>query len=161
MPPLNHLHPALVHFPIALLTVAPGLVLLGALWPSRRPGIHAAALILLLLGLLGALVALATGEAAENFAHRTPELRVALDQHQLSAQWTVAIFGVLAATWLAYRGMTRLLRRDLPTGVLRALFVLWLLVSAMGVAALLRTGHLGGRMVHELHTHGGDTPNGW
>lgn len=158
MPPLNHLHPAIVHFPIALLATAPLLFVLGGLWPAQRRGIHASALLLLLLGLLGALAALATGEAAENFAHRTPELRAALDQHQISAQWTVAIFGCLAATWLGYLGLVRFRRWSLPPGVVRFLFLLWLLVSALGVAALLRTGHLGGHMVHELHTHGGEAP---
>lgn len=29
MPPWNHIHPAIVHFPIALLTVAPLLVFVG------------------------------------------------------------------------------------------------------------------------------------
>ncbi|BDU68669.1 hypothetical protein GETHOR_07700 [Geothrix oryzae] len=158
MPPLNHLHPAIVHFPIALLATAPLLFVLGGLWPAQRRGIHASALLLLLLGLLGALAALATGEAAENLAHRTPELRAALDQHQISAQWTVAIFGCLAATWLGYLGLVRFRRWSLTPGVARFLFLLWLLVSALGVAALLRTGHQGGHMVHDLHTHGGEAP---
>lgn len=161
MPPFNHLHPIIVHVPIVLLATAPFLFLLGGLWPAQRRGIHAVALGLLVLGLLGGLLALATGDAAENFAHRTPELRVALNAHELSADWTVAIFSVSAAVWLLHLGMSRFLHRELSPRLARGLFVLWLLVSAMGVAALLRTGHLGGRMVHELHTHGGDTPNGW
>lgn len=156
VPPFNHLHPAIVHFPIALLGTAPLLFLLGALWPAQRRGIHAAALLLLVLGLLGGLLALATGDAAENLAHRTPELRVALNAHELSAQWTMAIFGILAAAWLVHLGMSRFRHRDLSPRLARTLFILWLLVSALGVAALLRTGHLGGHMVHDLHTHGGE-----
>lgn len=156
MPPLNHLHPAIVHFPVALLTVAPGLVLLGALWPAQRRGLHAAALILLLLGLLAALAALATGEAAESFGRRTPELRVALDRHQDLAWRTVAIFGALAVAWLGQWAAARFLHREPSPRTARALALLWLLVSAWGVVTLLRTGHEGGRMVHELHTHGGE-----
>lgn len=68
LPPWNHLHPAIVHFPIALLTVAPLLVLLGLLWPAQRRGIHAAALVLLVLGFGGLMLALASGDAVE----RTP-----------------------------------------------------------------------------------------
>ena len=158
MPPLNHIHPAIVHFPVALLAVAPGLVLLGALWPAQRRGVHAAALILLLLGLLGALVALATGEAAKTFAHRTPELRVALDHHQDLAWQTVAIFGALALAWLARWAASRFLQWQWPPRIGRALALLWLLVSAWGVVMVLRTGHAGGQMVHELHTHGGEGP---
>jgi uncharacterized membrane protein len=156
VPPFNHLHPAIVHFPIALLATAPLLFLLGALWPAQRRGIHAVALLLLVLGLLGGLLALATGDAAENLAHRTPELRVALHAHELSAQWTMAIFGLLTVTWLLHLGLSRFLHREFPPRLARTCFILWLAVSALGLAALLRTGHLGGHMVHDLHTHGGE-----
>ncbi|WP_243384561.1 DUF2231 domain-containing protein [Geothrix alkalitolerans] len=156
MPPFNHLHPAIVHFPIALLMTAPLLFLIGALWPAQRRGIHAMALLLLLLGLAGALLALATGDVAENLAHRTPALRAALDQHEEAAEWTVAIFSILAGTWVLHLGASRFLHRDLSPRLARLLFILWLLVSAMGVGAVLRTGHLGGHMVHDLHTHGGE-----
>ena len=156
MPPFNHLHPAIVHFPIALLMTAPLLFLVGALWPAQRRGIHAMALLLLVLGLLGGLLALATGDAAETFAHRTPELRAALKDHERAAQWTMILFGLLTLAWLIHRGVARLRRREPVPGPARTLFILWLVFSALGVAALLRTGHLGGRMVHELHTHGGE-----
>lgn len=154
VPPFNHLHPAIVHFPLGLLVMVPALFLLGALWPVQRRGIHAVALGLLVLGVLGVLAALATGEAAESMARRTPELRTALEHHQASAQWTAALFGILTVAWLVHLGLSRFLHRDLPSNAVRALFVLWLLGSVAGVAALLRTGHLGGRLVHELHTHG-------
>lgn len=154
MPPFNHLHPAIVHVPIVLLALGPALFLAGGLWRAQRPGLHAAALAVLLLGLLGGLAALATGEAAESFARRTPELKAALEAHQRAGQWTVGVFGLLAAAWLVHLGLVRFRRRQLPPGLARGLFLLWLLVGTLGVAALLRTGHLGGRMVHELHTHG-------
>ncbi|GLH74264.1 hypothetical protein GETHLI_27660 [Geothrix limicola] len=158
MPPFNHLHPAIVHFPIALLMVAPAIFLLGALWPAQRRGIHAVALGLLLLGVLGGLAALITGEAAQIFARRTPELRAALDHHEDLAQGTMGIFGALAATWCLYLGLIRLRRRELPPALGRSLFILWMLLSACGVVTLILTGHAGGRMVHELHTHGGEGP---
>ncbi len=161
VPPFNHVHPAIVHFPIALLATAPLIFLLGGLWPAQRRGIHAVALLLLLLGLLGGLLALATGDAAEKLAHRTPELRAALNHHEFLAQWTVSIFGVLAASWLIYLGFLRFSHRELPQGLGRLLFLLWLLLSASGVVTLVLTGHEGARMVHELHTHAGDTQNGW
>lgn len=161
MPPFNHLHPAVVHFPIALLMAAPLLFLIGGLWPAQRRGIHAMALLLLLLGLLGGLAALATGDAAEAFAHRTPELRVALAHHEHLAEATLSVFGFLAATWILERIVARFRRRELPPGAARALFIVWLLTSAGGVVALVLTGHEGARMVHALHTHAGDTQNGW
>ncbi|HJV49248.1 MAG TPA: DUF2231 domain-containing protein [Geothrix sp.] len=158
MLPFNHLHPAIVHFPIALLTVAPAIFLLGALWPAQRRGVHAVALGLLLMGVLGGLAALITGEAAQSFARRTPELRAALDHHEELAEGTLWIFGTLAAAWCAHLGLVRLRRRELPLVLGRTLFILWMLLSACGVVGLVLTGHEGGRMVHVLHTHGGEAP---
>lgn len=158
MPPFSHLHPALVHLPIALLPAAAMLVLLGGLWPAQRRGVHVAALLLLILGLLGALGALATGEAVEGLARRTPELREALHRHEQLAERATAIFGVLAAAWTLALVVPRLLRRELPPRLTRTLFGLWLIGAGWGVATLLLTGHEGGRMVHDLHTHGGGTP---
>jgi uncharacterized membrane protein len=158
VPPFNHLHPVIVHFPIALLAMAPFIFLVGALWPTQRRGIHAIAMLLLVLGLLGGLLALTTGEAAANLARRTPELRAALNAHEWSAQWTVSIFGILVVAWLINLGMSRFFHRGPSPRLARALFILWLLLSVLGVAALLRTGHLGGHMVHDLHTHGGEAP---
>ena len=158
MPPWNHIHPALVHFPIALLTVAPLLVLFGLLWPAQRRGIHASALILLVLGVGGLILALITGEAVERYARATPALLAGVREHELSAQWTALIFGILAAAfaviWFLPLLRKRALSRNLETGLL----VLWLLLSAAGVLAVGRTGHLGGHLVHDLHTHAGPEP---
>ena len=153
LPPWNHIHPAIVHFPVALLTVAPLLVLLGLLWPPQRRGIHAAALILLVLGVGGLILALLTGEAVERYARATPALLAGVREHELAAQWTTLIYGLLgvafAVLWVLPLLRKPALSRNLETGLL----VLWLLLSAAGVLALARTGHLGGHLVHDLHTH--------
>jgi hypothetical protein len=57
-----------------------------------------------------------------------------------------AAFAVL---WVLPLLRKRELSRNLELGPL----VLWLLLSAAGVLALARTGHLGGHLVHDLHTH--------
>lgn len=153
MPAWSHLHPLIVHFPIALLTLAPLLVVLGLLWPSQRGGIHCSALVLLVLGTLGALLAWATGEAAAALAERTPELRATLVRHEHFGQLTAAIFGGLT---LLFAGLWLLpLSRKRKDGIrlLRAWHLLWLLGAAVGLACLVRTGHLGGHMVHDLGTH--------
>ena len=153
MPPWNHIHPALVHFPIALLTVAPLLVLLGLLWPAQRRGIHASALILLILGISGLILALKTGEAVERYARATPALLAGVREHELAAQWTTLIFGVLGAAFAVLWALPLLRKREISKPLETGLLVLWLLLSAAGVLAVGRTGHLGGHLVHDLHTH--------
>ncbi len=152
LPPWNHIHPAIVHFPIALLTVAPLLVLVGLLWPSQRRGIHASGLILMVLGFAGLILAYLSGQAAEGFAQATPALVAGHRDHEQAAQGTVLIFGLLlpvfAALWAPL-----LRKRESPKRLHTLLGVLWLLFSAVGVLAVGRTGQLGGRLVHDLHTH--------
>jgi uncharacterized membrane protein len=153
MPPWNHIHPALVHFPIALLTVAPLLVLLGLLWPAQRRGIHTSALILLALGFGGLILALESGEAVERYARATPALLAGLRDHELAAQWTALVFGLLGAAFAGLWAFPLLRKRELPRSLETGLLVFWLLLSLVGVLALARTGHLGGHLVHDLHTH--------
>jgi uncharacterized membrane protein len=153
MPPWNHIHPAIVHFPIALLTVAPLLVLLGLLWPAQRRGIHAAAMVLLVLGLGGLFLALASGDAVERFAKATPALLAGVREHELLAQKTTLVFGLLVLTFTMLWGLPLLRRRELARSLERGLLMLWLLLSLGGVLILAQTGHAGGHLVHDLHTH--------
>jgi uncharacterized membrane protein len=153
VPPFNHIHPAIVHFPIALLTVAPLLVLLGLLWPAQRRGVHTAALILLLLGIGGLLLALLSGQAVERFARATPALLAGVREHELAAQWTALIYGLLGVAFAVLWVLPLLRKRALPRNLEAGLLMLWLLLSTAGVLAVGRTGHLGGHLVHDLHTH--------
>jgi uncharacterized membrane protein len=158
VPPFNHIHPAIVHFPIALLTVAPLLVLVGLLWPAQRRGIHAAALLLLGLGFAGLILALESGEAVERYARATPALLAGAREHELAAQWTTLIFGLLGSAFAVLWALPLLRKRALSRNLEAGLLVLWLLLSAAGVLAVGRTGHLGGHLVHDLHTHAGPEP---
>ncbi len=158
MPPWNHIHPALVHFPIALLTVAPLLVFVGLLWPAQRRGLHAAALLLLLLGFGGLLLALESGEAVERYARATPALLAGLREHELLAQKTTVLFGLLGVALAVLWVLPQLRKRELPRNLELGLLLLWLLLSAGGVLTLGLTGHAGGHLVHDLHTHAGPEP---
>lgn len=153
MPPFDHLHPAIVHFPIASLTLAPLLVALAWAWPRQRRGLLAAALLLLVIGLAGAVLALATGAAAERFARATPALRAAVGPHELLAQQATLVFAALTCGLLLLWLVPVIRKRDLPPVLERSLLLLWLVASLFGVGLILRTGHLGGTMVHTLGTH--------
>ena len=64
IPSWDALHPLVIHFPIALLLIAPIFVLLGALLqPAKGRPYLLAATVLLLLGTAGTFIAVETGEA--------------------------------------------------------------------------------------------------
>ena len=153
MPAWTHLHPLIVHFPIALLLVAPLLVLLGLLWPAQRTGIHAAALILLLLGTSLAVLAVSTGMAAAGAAGRNPELRLALDSHEALAKQAAILYAGLSMAFIVLQLLSKQRRQGPSPRWLIVVHLLWLAVSLGASLLLIRTGHLGGRMVHELGFH--------
>lgn len=153
MPAWSHLHPLIVHFPIALLLVAPLLVLLGLLWPAQRTGIHAAALVLLLLGTSMAVLAISTGMAAAGAAGRNPELLLALDSHELLAKQTALLYLGLSLAFVVLHLLSRHRREGTRPRWLIVVHLLWLAGSLGASFLLARTGHLGGRMVHELGFH--------
>lgn len=158
MPPWNHIHPALVHFPIALLTVAPLLVLLGLILPGQKKGLHTAAAMLLVLGVGGLFLALESGDAVTRYARATPDLMSGVRVHELLAQKTTLIFVLLGLFFLVLWGLPLVRRRELSRTLELGLLTLWLLLSAFCVLSLAQTGHAGGHLVHDLHTHAGPEP---
>jgi uncharacterized membrane protein len=134
------LHPAVVHFPIALLIVGAGLSLLAVIF--RRWALPTA--LILVLGAAGAIVAVETGEREE---HRLPkttgEVHEAFENHEHAGKRarnfslvaaTLAVLSVLVARW---RMLTRLLA---AATAVAALMTAWHVAQA---------GHYGGALVYE------------
>lgn len=132
------LHPAVVHFPLALLLLTTALTLHSLRRPD--PFTERAAYLALLVGWWGALAATVTGTAAAALAWPVrPEALSWLNWH------AVAGFGVL----IIY-GRALLWRRrtpDILQGPNNRRYVLLLLAGAM---LLVLDGWLGGHMVYRL-----------
>lgn len=149
-PSWDSLHPAVIHFPIALLLVAPLFVILGALLRSERGRSFAVtALILMTIGTAGAWTAVATGEANAEVIVRNGEFRGSVERHEDLAEITRNVFTVLT---LLYAVIVLLpvvggeVRRVWTT-VIPLVFLVFYLAGAI---LLARTAHEGGRLVHEL-----------
>lgn len=126
------LHPAVVHFPIALGVVG---ALGGVAYLFiRRDWLRWFAPILLTLALLGAGAAYFSGQDAEDRAEKIHVPEAAIEEHETSGIWALGALGLAALLSWATHGRRR--------GEWVAA-----LVAMLAAAVLLRTGHLGGKLV--------------
>jgi uncharacterized membrane protein len=136
------LHPAVVHFPIALGVV--GALAAVAYVFLRREWLRWFAPVLLSIALLGAVGAYFSGQNAEDRAERLHVPEAAIHQHEESSLYSLGFIALAAllswATHARRRGE-------------------WLsaIVAVSAAAAVLYTSHLGGRLVF-IHGAGRVTP---
>jgi uncharacterized membrane protein len=93
-----NIHPAFVHFPIALLIVYAILECIRPRYVMERRSWHDIKAAFVLLGTLSAFAALTTGEMAEEIVERTQHQLV--EMHSLFATISTWIFGLLALAYL-------------------------------------------------------------
>lgn len=151
IPSWQGIHPILVHFPIALLLVAPLFVAIGmARKPERSFPFLLGALILMALGTAGTFLAASSGEAAGELAENIPGVKPLLEQHQELAETTETEFLALTLIFAAILFFPRLLKREPSRMISTVLPLVFLLFYATGAVSLANTAHQGARLVHEL-----------
>jgi uncharacterized membrane protein len=134
----DHFHPVIVHFPIALLMVA---FLLDALsYLFRKVNcLPKMAFWLLLLGTLGAIAAVLTGEFFT--AELSGEVGKLLNSHEILAKFTMSL-GIATSLLSSYAWWKHIERK-----MLNIVISFLMLVIAGMVAA---TGFFGGSMVYDF-----------
>lgn len=135
-----NLHPLVVHFPLALLATAVLLDLL-ALLVRKEAGLRIAAVLVYVLGGVGALAAFLTGRDAADTVAPSGAANAVLTEHADWAEYTVWFYGLYALVRLAVLLFDRRPRVGLWAG-------LWL-VGAGGLFLLWETGEHGAQMVFE------------
>ena len=154
LPPLpawQAIHPLLVHFPIALLLVAPVFIVIGLLRkPESGFPLLIAALILMALGTIGIFVATSSGHAAAELAEGFPNVEATLEQHEELANVTRIVFSALTLIFAAILFAPRMLKCDANRTIATVLPAVFLVFYAAGAVSLVNTAHQGGRLVHEL-----------
>lgn len=154
LPPLpswQAIHPLVVHFPIALLLVAPLFIVIGLLRkPDRRFQFMLAALILMALGTVGTFVAASSGEAAGELVENIPQAKAVLEHHQELAETTEIAFAALSLIFASILFVPMLFKAQPTRATSTVLPLVFLLFYAIGTISLANTAHQGGRLVHEL-----------
>ena len=151
IPEWQQIHPLIVHFPIAILLVAPFFVLIGILRPpeSSSPFLFSA-LSLMSMGTIASIVAVRTGLAARSQIQPSQDLSEILQQHQNMAETTCLTFCVLTLVFAAIVVIPRLFSRQLPRVITTTLPAVFLLLYSAGAILLANTAHTGGCLVHEF-----------
>jgi uncharacterized membrane protein len=148
---LSQIHPALVHFPIALLLIAPLFVVLGAFQrDTRGRTLLFSALLMMCLGTSGAFLARWSGNAAAHAAAPSAAARLVLQNHEELAETTSIVFAaltiafaaILGAIWYRNLSACRVLHKVVP--------LVFLVFYGAGVLLLANTAHLGGQLTHEF-----------
>ncbi|MCX6151646.1 MAG: hypothetical protein NTX22_14080 [Ignavibacteriales bacterium] len=140
---LAGLHPKIVHFPIALLLTYTLLEFIGAIF--RNESFSKAAYIILVLGILGAITAVLTGNQADEVAEILFDKDViiplgAISQHETYATITLWFFAAV----LVFR--TYFLIKKKFVGIMKYVFVVLALIGSYFV---LQTGLKGGSLVYQ------------
>ena len=156
MAALSNIHPILVHFPIALLTLYAALELVPTRWFNID--LFTTKSILIILGGLSLLAARQAGDLARHLV-ADPSLAPLIHKHESYANISTAIFGIIAAgyvfaiikVWIRKNNFNQFTQLLQPVFYLQSLLTETFLVKVLaiaGFAALLITGALGGSIVY-------------
>ncbi|MFN4315323.1 MAG: DUF2231 domain-containing protein [Chitinophagaceae bacterium] len=130
------LHPAIVHFPIALIAIAALFAVLSLFF--KKEFFKVAAFWNLLLGVAFAIAAVLTGFIEEQTLVHNDEIHQTLVKHKFTG-FGILIFSFILLTW----GWVRKNRFR------KGEYAAWAFLLVLGTAAVFYQGYLGGKMVFE------------
>jgi uncharacterized membrane protein len=134
----SHLHPMIIHFPIALLIIGFLADIIGVVF--KKEFFTKAGFYLLILGTIGVIAAYLSGNIAGEGVEEAGSLKQALENHEHAAElslWLMIATAVIRLTIVTAKKYT---------GVFKyAALVLFL----AGVLSIVRTGYYGGELVYK------------
>jgi len=137
-------HPVIVHFPIALLLVATFFLLIHFFFRGEYKRIFLnSAFFVLILGVIGAWLAIFTGDLADGIVSRKICDPTVLKDHELAGQTTAYLFTGAAIIHLLL--FLNVLKGKMETLLPFLIFVLMI----VGSVFLYRTGHSGASVVYQ------------
>jgi uncharacterized membrane protein len=149
IPGWDGIHPALVHFPIALLLAAP-LLLLASLFARKSWGAWAgAAWVLMVVGAAVAWLAVGSGHAAGQLVDKSEDLARAIGRHEALGLMARNLFTALTLLFAAILLLPAIIRKPLSTPLRVTLHALFLVLYLGATTVLVNAANQGGRLVHE------------
>lgn len=150
IPPWEGFHPIVVHYPIALLTMAPVFLILGALWKAQSRAMFLAYVLMLAAGTATAFIATATGEASEHVVQIPGVAEQALERHEDLGELARNLFLALTIVAGITAGLYWSLHARAKRGVIAVGALIMLMLHGAAALVLANAAHEGGRLVHEF-----------
>ena len=138
----THLHLLITHLPI-FGSILGGIVLAYGLW-AKSDQTKLAAYILLIIASVGAGIAYATGEAAEETAERI----AGVSEHLIEQHEDFAMTGLVSLIVLGIASMGGIFLALKKSSLTRTIAIIVLLISLISFGLVARTGYLGGQIRH-------------
>lgn len=156
-----NIHPMIVHFPIALLTIYSVLELIRIKKVLEKPWFKYVKGAFVIIGSLSSSLALSTGEMAEELYEKS-ELKNLIETHSAWAGFATYVFAILAIIYAIHFISESTLNEKIQKTFLRSFWnfltsiseklftTTWLMMTAafVGLVALTVTGGLGGAIVY-------------
>ena len=149
IPSWDGIHPALVHFPIALLFAAPVLLFVSLFMREAWRSWAVASLVLTVVGTVAAWLAAGSGHAAAQLVDKTPTLEQAIGRHESLAVTARDVFTLLTVAFGSWMAIQAALRKPLPAALRTTVHAAFLVVYVACAIQLARAADRGGRLVHE------------
>ena len=153
LPAWEAAHPAVSHFPIALLVLAPALMLVGLIRRRLREELFVLAFAALALGTCGIYLSAASGDAARDVAPKALPIAAAIAEHEELGSLARALFTGLSVLCALALFAPRLLRRKLAPAVSTSLCWILFLLGLAALVPLWSAAHSGAVLVHRLGVH--------
>jgi uncharacterized membrane protein len=154
IPAFDDSHALIVHFPIALLLVAPIFIVAGLLFKRVQLPMFISSLVLFVLGSISAVLATSSGEAAAEAVNLPATMKAVVEDHEelaeLSRNLFIGLTGLVGALALVSWKVTGTIR----TPLVLTLSAASLLFYAGSALVLANAAHQGGRLVHEMGLRG-------
>ena len=134
----SHLHPMIIHFPIALLIIGFLADIIGVMF--KKDFFTKAGFYLLILGTLGVVASYITGNIAGEGVEEAGALKQALENHEDAAQLSLWLMVAAAVVRIAVVSIKKY------TGIFKYVA---LTLFLLGVLSIVRTGYYGGELVYK------------